>query len=95
MSTLDPADYKNGVKVSLVEGETVTSDSPKVTLGPAKAIIATVAAALVAGLGALSTALTDEIVTPSEWVTIALATIVGSGIAGAATYFTPTKITGN
>jgi hypothetical protein len=40
-----------------------------------KAIIAT----LVAALGALATALTDDVVTGSEWVTVALAAVVAAG----------------
>lgn len=41
----------------------------------AKAIVA----AVIAGLGTLVTALTDETVTASEWATIALATVVALG----------------
>lgn len=40
----------------------------------AKAITGTV----IAGLGSLGTALTDGVVTPVEWVTIASATLVAS-----------------
>lgn len=91
---LDPRLYKNGEKISLAEGETVTSDSPKVELGNAKAIVATIAAAVVGGLTTLGGALTDNVVTPGEWVAIALATIVGSGIVGGATYVARTTVTG-
>ena len=38
-----------------------------------------VVGALVAGLGALTTALSDGSVTASEWVTVALATVVAAG----------------
>jgi len=93
MTNLDPKDYKNGVPVA--SGETVNSASPAITIGPAKAIAATVAAALVGGLTTLGTALSDNVVTPAEWVAVALAVIVGSGIVGGATYVTRTTVTGN
>lgn len=70
-----------------------TSASPKITLGPAKAVVALIAAAVVGGLTTLGGALTDNVVTPAEWVAVALATIVGSGIVGGATYATTTKVT--
>lgn len=38
------------------------------------------AAALAGGLGALGTALADGAVTPAEWVAVALATLVASGL---------------
>ncbi len=81
--------------VALHVGETVTSDSPTVTLGPAKAIVATVGAALVGGLTALGAALTDNVVTPGEWVAVALGFIVGSGLVGGATYVARTSVTRN
>lgn len=102
---LDPTVYFNGKPiepaavpadaVSIEKGEVVSSASPKVTLGPAKAVVATVAAAALGGLTALSTALLDERVTGAEWVTVAIATIVGSGIVGGATYLARTTVTGN
>lgn len=95
MTNLNPRDYHNGQPVALAVGETVTSDSPAVTLGPAKAIVAAVGGALVGGLTALGTALTDEVVTSGEWVAVALAVVIGSGLVGGSTYFTKTTVTGN
>ncbi|WP_173020834.1 hypothetical protein [Parasutterella excrementihominis] len=99
MSTLDPKDYFNGERiaaadVSLVKGETVSSAGPSVELGPAKAIVAAIGSGLVGGLTALGAALTDNVVTPAEWVAVALGLIVGSGIVGGATYVASTKVTG-
>jgi hypothetical protein len=78
---------------TLLPGETVTSDSPKVDLGPAKAIAATIATIAVAFLGALGVAITDGEITAGEWVTIATATIVSTGLVGGATFITPTSVT--
>lgn len=39
-----------------------------------------IAGGLVAGLTSLGTALTDGIVTPLEWVTIAIAFLLGTGL---------------
>lgn len=74
-------------------GETVSSSSEKVTIGPAKAIAAAVGGALVGGLTALQASLSDEVVTSQEWTTIALATIIGSGLVAGATFFTPASVT--
>ncbi len=100
MSNLDPKDYRNGERVSasgtadsLHVGETVSTASPKVDLGIAKTVVSAIGGALVGGLTALSTALADEVVTNQEWTTIALATIVGSGLVAGATFFTPTTVT--
>ncbi|WP_422733989.1 hypothetical protein ACN26Y_29820 [Micromonospora sp. WMMD558] len=49
----------------------------------AKAVVA----ALLAGLGALGTALVDNTVTPAEWVTVAGATLAGLGVV----YAVPNK----
>ena len=84
-----------GGDAPLVPGETVQSSSGSVTLGPAKAIVAAVGGALVGGLTALSTALVDNNVTSGEWVTVALAVVIGSGLVGAGTYLTPTSVTRN
>lgn len=74
---------------------TLESSSPAVTLGPAKAIVAAVTGALVGGLTALGTALTDGAITPAEWVAVALATLLGSGLTGGATYAKSTTVTLN
>lgn len=42
------------------------------------------AAAVAAGLAALVTALADGAVSPAEWASIALATVIGSGLVAAA-----------
>lgn len=81
--------------VAVAAGEVVNTSSPAVTLGPAKAIVALVASAAVAGLGAFVTAVSDNVVTSGEWATIAIATIIGSGIVGASTYVARTTVTGN
>lgn len=82
--------------VAVAAGETVNSADPSITLGPAKAIAATVATVAVAFLTALGTALqSDNVVTGSEWVAIALATVVGTGLVGGATYLTRTTVRGN
>jgi hypothetical protein len=39
-----------------------------------------IAAAVAGGLGTLGTALADGAVTPAEWVAVALATLVASGL---------------
>lgn len=108
---LNPADYQNGVPINpttgggstpaaeavpaVAVGEVVNTASPSITLGPAKAVVAAVGSALVGGLSALGVALADNVVTPGEWVAVALATIVGSGVVGAATYVARTTVTGN
>jgi hypothetical protein len=81
-------------ETALAVGETVTSDSSAVTLGPAKAIVAAVSGALVGGLTALGTALADNVVTSGEWVAVALAVVIGSGLTGGATYVARTTVTG-
>lgn len=76
-------------------GETVSSASPKVDLGPAKAVVATIATAVSMALGALAVALADEVVTTGEWVTIAIAFLAGTGLVGGATYAARTSVTRN
>lgn len=95
MSNLDPKDYKNGERISLVAGETVTSDSPKVTLGNAKAVAAAVSATLVAGLTVLGAALSDNVVTPGEWIAVGIAVLGGPLFVGGATYYARTTVKGN
>lgn len=107
MSDLDPADYENGQlvnsrpaavpvsEVAVAAGETVNSADPSITVGPAKAIAASVATVAVTFLTALGVAMTDNVVTPQEWITIAVATIVGTGLVGGSTFLTRTTVTGN
>jgi hypothetical protein len=52
----------------------------------AKAILGAVSAGVVAGLGAFVTAVSDNVITPGEWATIAIATIVGAGLTGSGVY---------
>lgn len=49
------------------------------TLDQLKPIAKAITAAVIAGLGALSTALTDELVTGPEWITVAVATLTALG----------------
>lgn len=57
----------------------------------AKAVVGAVAAGVVAGLGSFVTAVSDNIITPGEWATIAIATIVGAGLTGSGVYATTNK----
>jgi hypothetical protein len=98
MTNLNPEDYKNGVpvgEVAVASGETVNSADPSITVGPAKAVVAAVAGALVGGLTYLSAALQDNVVSGQEWVNVALAVIIGTGVVGGATYATRTTVKGN
>lgn len=107
MTNLNPHDYQNGQPVALAVGETVKSSSDQVHLGPAKAIAAVVATVIVAFLTALGVALqpvydaAGEFVAGStdvsgpEWVTIAIATVISTGLVGGATFATPTTVTGS
>ena len=85
--------YNGGSTAPLAVNETVSTDSPKVELGKSKAIAAAVATVAVAFLGALGVAVADEVVTTGEWITIATATIIATGLVGGATYVVPTTVT--
>lgn len=110
MTNLDPKEYKNGQRVGAADamlhvGETVSSSSEKVTLGPAKAVAALIATPLVAFLTALGVAVQpiydaagvlvegSTNVSGAEWITIAIATVVSTGLVGTATFATPTSVT--
>lgn len=68
------------------------SPDPGVPQTGAKAITAGVVAAVVlAVLMALQAALADGHISSGEWVTIAIAGVVGSGLVGGATYGTKNK----
>lgn len=106
MTNLDPQDYQNGEltsrpaavpleSVAVAAGETVNTADPSITLGPAKSIVAAVGGALVGGLTALGTALADNVVTNGEWVAVALAVVIGTGLVGGGVYATRTTVTGN
>ncbi len=59
---------------------------------PTKAIVGAIASGVIAGLGALATGLADGVMTPLEWVLVASATIVGTGITGFGVYQTTNKV---
>jgi hypothetical protein len=79
----------------LAAGETVTSASPKVTLGPAKAIIAAILGALGAAVPLAIAATADGAIDLNEGWGILGALLVGGGIIGGGTWVTPTKVTAN
>lgn len=76
-------------------GETVSSISPKVTLGLSKAVAGGVAGTAIGFLGALSTAYADEVVTGGEWISVGIATILAATAAFGITWAVPTKVTAN
>lgn len=70
---------------------TVNSPEPGTPQTKTKAYVAAAAAATVAFLGALGTALTDGSVSAQEWTTVIIAGIVGAGLAGIGTAATPNR----
>lgn len=80
----------------IVPGETVSSASPKVTLGPAKAIVAAIAGVVSSVAVWLTTApLADGALDLNEGIALAIAIGAGLGIPGIGTYVTNTKVTAN
>lgn len=79
--------------MSIPAGGTVSSKSPLIELGPAKAVAAGVGGTAIAFLGSLGTAYADGVVSGQEWVNIALATVIGALAAFGITYATPTSVT--
>lgn len=71
---------------------TVSTSSPAVDLGPHKAIVAAVAGGLVAAGSSLVTALSDNLVTPAEWITAGIALLVGAGLVGGPTWAKSTTV---
>lgn len=69
-----------------------TSASPKVTLGPAKAVVAAIAGVAVAVGPVLTLALQDGAIDLNEGISLAVAVLVGLGVPGVGTYLTPTKV---
>ena len=65
------------------------------TQNAAKAVVGSVYSGLVAFLGGLAIALTDNAMTPLEWVTIAGATVVATGGAAGLVYYVPNKPVSN
>lgn len=72
---------------------TASSKDPGVSLGPAKAVASGVTATVVAFLTATITANADGAVTSGEWLTVALATVVGAAAGFGITFATPTSVT--
>lgn len=70
----------------------LTSSSSEVTLGPAKAVASGVVGTSVAFLTATITAASDGAITSGEWLTVALATVIGAAAAFGITYATPTSV---
>lgn len=82
-----PARTKEGVTMTHVNSGAGTTQR----FTAAKAIVGAVATGVVAGLGAAATGLADGALSPLEWVLIASAAIVGTGITGTAVYYTENK----
>lgn len=79
----------------LAVGETVESSSPKVTLGPQKAVIAAVVGGISAGAAALLQALTDGSIYIGEFYVILGAVLAGAGLTGGTTFAKSTTVTAN
>jgi len=73
----------------------IKSSSDAVTLGPQKAVVAAIAGGVVAAATSLVTALTDNVVTPGEWLTALVALIIGAGLTGGTTYAKASTVTLN
>lgn len=85
--------YNGGSTAPLAVNETVTSDSPKVSLGKAKAIAAAIGGLFVAVGPVLTTALADGALDLNEGIAIGIAVLVGLGVPGLGVYYTPTTVT--
>lgn len=72
---------------------TINSKDANVTLGPGKAVASGITGTAVAFLTALIVANSDNAVTSGEWLTVALATVVGAAAAFGITWATPTTVT--
>lgn len=77
----------------LAVGETVSSSSPKVTLGPAKAVVSAILGALGAAVPLAIAATADGAIDATEGWGILGALLVGAGVIGGGTWVTPTKVT--
>lgn len=77
----------------LAVGETVSSASPVVHLGPAKAVIAAVLGALGAAVPLAIAAVSDGALTLDEGWGIAGALLAGAGVIGGGTFLMPTSVT--
>jgi hypothetical protein len=79
----------------IVPGETVSSSSPKVTLGTAKSVAGSITTTVLAFLTAVLFANGDEVITANEWLSIGIATVIGAAAGFGIPYITPTKVTAN
>lgn len=80
----------------LAAGETVSSSSPKVSLGPAKAVVAAAAGVVTAVSVWLTGApLADGAIDLNEGISLTLAILGGLGVPGIGTYLAPTNVTRN
>ena len=78
----------------LAPGETVTSDSPKVTLGPAKAIVAAAGGVVSSVAVWLATGpFADGALDLNEGIALVIAILAGLGVPGIGTYVTRTTVT--
>lgn len=78
----------------LVPGESVTSASPKVELGPAKAIASAVGGVVTAiSVWLLTAPLADGALDLNEGIALVIAILGGLGVPGIGTYLTPTRVT--
>lgn len=78
---------------NITPGTTIKSSSPEVTIGPGKAVASGITGTAVAFLTATIVANSDGVVTSGEWLSVALATVVGAAAAFGITYATPTSVT--
>ena len=96
MSNLNPADYRNGRHISALDvGETVSSDSPKVSLGSSKAVVAAIGGVVTAvSVWLTGGPFADGAIDLNEGIALAIAVLAGLGVPGIGAYLTPTKVTG-
>lgn len=96
MPDLDPYAYKNGEPVAaLAVGETVSSASPKVELGTAKAVVAAVGGVVTAlAMWLTGDPFADGALDLGEGIALLFAVAGGLGIPGLGAYLAPTKVTG-
>lgn len=79
----------------LVVGQTVLSSSPKVTLGPAKAVVGAIAGAVVAAGPITLEAIADGAIDLGEIWSIIGALLVGAGLVGGSVFAKSAKVTAN
>ena len=79
----------------LATGDVVLSSSPKVTLGPAKAVVGAIAGAVVSAGPLVLEAIADGAVDLGEVWSIIGALLVGAGLVGGSVFVKSTKVTAN